>query len=199
MDQVVPYFLNPLSSQDDVGQQISSFCEIKSNISNDTGVAETSLENGDPDLLNNRCEKDSLKSEEKTEIPGCSTVSVTPDVESSNNTVETSENRDCKLTPFNREDSKEVQNNTVMKQPRENDNLETCSEENNWKITSRSNGIENGENNHNNMESLKKEDKKELAIIEEFEISQEDKSNVASSKTVSKTDQPKQEEDATWN
>ena len=191
--------MNQLSSQDDVGQQISSFCEIKSNISNDTGVVETSLENGDPDLLNNGCEKDSLKSEEKTEIPGCSTVSVTPDVESSNNTVETSENRDCKLTPFNREDSKEVQNNTVMKQPRENDNLETCSEENNWKITSRSNGIENGENNHNNMESLKKEDKKGLAIIEEFEISQEDKSNVASSKTVSKTDQPKQEEDATWN
>ena len=191
--------MNQLSSQDDVGQQISSFCEIKSNISNDTGVVETSLENGDPDLLNNGCEKDSLKSEEKTEIPGCSTVSVTPDVESSNNTVETSENRDCKLTPFNREDSKEVQNNTVMKQPRENDNLETCSEENNWKITSRSNGIENGENSHNNMESLKKEDKKELAIIEEFEISQEDKSNVASSKTVSKTDQPKQEEDATWN
>ena len=199
MDQVLPYFTNPLSSRDDVAQQISSFCEIKSNISKDKGVVENSLENGDPDLSNNGCKKDSLKSEEKTEIPGWSTVSVTPDVESSNNTVETSENRDCKLTPFNREDSKEVQNNTDMKQPSENDNLETCTEENNGKITSRSNGIENGENNHNNTESLKKKDKKELAIIEELEISQEDKSNMAASKTVSKTDLPKQEEDATWN
>lgn len=115
MDQVEPYFINSLSSRDDVAQQIPSFCEIKSNISKDKGVVENSLENGDPDLSNNGCKKDSLKSEEKTEIPGWSTVSVTPDVESSNNTVETSENRDCKLTPFNREDSKEVQNNTVMK------------------------------------------------------------------------------------
>lgn len=71
-----------------------------------------------------------------------------------------------------------------MKRPCENDNLETCTEENNWKITAKSNGIKSEENNHN-MESLQNNDKKELAIIEGLEIPLENKNNMAASSTVS--------------
>ena len=196
MDQVEPYFIDPLSSQDAVAQQISNFCEIKSDTSKDKGVVKNSVEKGDPDLLNNGSNINSSNSEEKTEIPGYSSVNLTPHVESSNNTVGTLENRDCKQTPFNRKDSKELQNNTGMKQPCENDNLETCTEENNRKIRVKSNGIKSEENNHN-MESLKNNDKKELAIIEGLEISPENKCNMVASSIVSKTDLSKQKQDAT--
>ena len=183
MDQVEPYFIDQLNSQDAVAQQISNFCEIKSDASKDKGVVENSVEKGDPDLLNKGCNINSSKSEEKTEIHGYSTVNLTPHVESSNNKVGILENRDCKQTPFNREDSKKLQNNTGMKQPCEHDNLETCTEENNQKITAKSSGIKNEENNHN-MESLQNNDKKEPAIIEGLEISPENKSNMAASSTV---------------
>ena len=89
MDQVEPYFIDPLSSQDAVAQQISNFCEIKSDTSKDKGVVKNSVEKGDPDLLNNGCNINSSNSEEKTEIPGYSSVNLTPHVESSNNTVGT--------------------------------------------------------------------------------------------------------------
>ena len=193
MDQVQPYFIDPLSSQNAVAQQIPNFHEVKSGISKDKGVAENSLEKGDPDVLKNGFNIDSSKSEEKTEIPGYSTVNVTPDVGSSNNTVGTLEIRDSKRTPFNKEDTKELQNNTDIKQPCENDNLEICKEENNRKITARSNDIEMEENKHN-MEILKNNDKKELAITEELEISPGDQSNMAVLRTVTETDLPKQEQ-----
>ena len=83
-----------------------------------------------------------------------------------------------------------------MKQPCENDNLETFAEENNRKIRVKSNGIKSEENNHN-MESLKNNDKKELAIIEGLEISPENKCNMVASSIVSKTDLSKQKQDAT--
>ena len=50
--------------------------------------------------------------------------------------------------------------------------------------------------NHN-MESLKNNEKKELAIIEGLEISPENKSNMVASSIVSKTDLSKQKQDAT--
>ena len=177
-------------------KQIPNCHEIESDISKDKGVVENSLEKGDPDVFNNGCNIDSSKSEEKTEIPGCSTLNVTPDVESSNNTVGTLEIRDTKRTPFNKEVTKDLQNNTDMKQPCKNDNLEICKEENDRKITARSNDIEMEENKHN-MEILKNNDKKELAIIEELEISPGNKSNMTVSRTVSETDMPKQEQYAT--
>lgn len=101
MDEVEPYFIDQLNSQDAVAREISNFCEIKSDTSKDKGVIKNSVGKGDPDLLNNGCNINSSKSEEKTEIPGYSTVNLTPHVESSNNTAGTLENRDYKQTPFN--------------------------------------------------------------------------------------------------